>query len=507
MMKKKILSAALLLVLLGLPAAVSAWDGYTADEYFYDQLDADEKAVYRALAAASPYEQTGPQEIYVPMPQNTSRYSSTDFLYTALYSYRYDHPSDAAWIDHIMFKGPDGRDIPFEQLKAGTPDRLPAYEAFILEIHPACSLSELVSMDRMIGDMTRGADREMSRYDRASYILDRVSSRLVYDGSAADSASPLCIFDSRAICEGFSKVYKIMADKLGLPCVLSGGSAHMCVQVQMEDGLWYLVEPQGSLLLVGMDQVSGSSMYVPHEGPVHFRAAEGHDAVVFPAIPQRSYRPSQPHAPVTPPPVIPVSGRNPRPMGIPRLGNRICRSGDMNMTVFWVQTQLKATGRWYQGENWDCTGNLGDHTISEIRSFMRSRGYASHSGNVDQRVIDELCAALGSRIVPVYVGGYYDRMNSIMQGGSSGNMSRINSNLIEGVPRVMTGARWIQVCLKQLGYYSGSVDGMYGEGTERAVKAFQRGYGWEERNYVTLGVARAMLEAYVDRGGDLDRLP
>ena len=61
-------------------------------------------------------------------------------------------------------------------------------------------------------------------------------------------------------------------------------------------------------------------------------------------------------------------------MGVPQIGSRVYRSGDMNMTIFWVQTQLKATGRWYQGDNWDCTGNLGDHTISEIKAFMRNQG-------------------------------------------------------------------------------------------------------------------------------------
>lgn len=194
-------------------------------------------------------------------------------------------------------------------------------------------------------------------------------------------------------------------------------------------------------------------------------------------------------------------------MGVPQIGSRFYLSGDMNMTIFWVQTQLKATGRWYQGDSWDCTGNLGDHTISEIKSFMRSQGYSSHSGNVDQNVINELRNYLGGRLQPVYVGGIYDYMSSIMQGGSAGSMSRINSNLIDMIPHVTTGARWVQTCLKRIGYYNSSIDGMYGEGTERAVNAFQRDYGWEQRNYVTLGVARAMLEAYYQRGGRLSELP
>ena len=194
-------------------------------------------------------------------------------------------------------------------------------------------------------------------------------------------------------------------------------------------------------------------------------------------------------------------------MGVPSLGGRSYGDGDMNMVIYWVQVQMKATGRWYQGDNWDCTGRLGDHTVSEIRSFMRSRGYGSHSGRVDQNVIDELVRALGGSPVPVYVGGIYNAMSSIMWGGSAGSMDLIVSNLRDNIPHVTVGARWVQTCLKRLGYYNSSIDGMYGEGTERAVKAFQRDYGWEQRDYVTLGVARAMLEAYYARGGSLNSLP
>ena len=56
--------------------------------------------------------------------------------------------------------------------------------------------------------------------------------------------------------------------------------------------------------------------------------------------------------------------------------------------------------------------------MSEIRSFMQSCGYRSHTGVVDQNVIDELANYLGSRLEPVYIGGFYESMNSIMVGGS-----------------------------------------------------------------------------------------
>ena len=201
------------------------------------------------------------------------------------------------------------------------------------------------------------------------------------------------------------------------------------------------------------------------------------------------------------------SNLDPYDMGVPSIGSQVYRLNQQNMVVLWVQTQLKATGIWYQGEMWDVTGNLGDHTMSEIAAFMRSRGYSGHQGNVDQRVIDELAAFLGSQIEPVYVGGFYEYMNSLMSGGSEGSFYTIVSNLRDMIPHVTTGARWIQVILSSLGYYDSTIDGMYGEGTENAVKRFQRNSGFEERDYVSLGVARAMLEQYYYRGYSVYHLP
>lgn len=194
-------------------------------------------------------------------------------------------------------------------------------------------------------------------------------------------------------------------------------------------------------------------------------------------------------------------------MGIPNLNGQQYTEGDMNMTVYWVQFQMKATGRWYQGEQWDCTGNLGNHTMQEIASFMKSRGYSRHTGYIDQTVVNELASWLGYNVRPVYVGGFYEAMCSIMTGGSTGCMQAIVSNLRDMVPRETVGARWVQICLKHLGYYTSIIDGKYGEVTERAVMAFQRDFGFEERDYVSLGVARAMIEAYYYAGGDLTKLP
>lgn len=198
---------------------------------------------------------------------------------------------------------------------------------------------------------------------------------------------------------------------------------------------------------------------------------------------------------------------DPYDMGIPNLYGKTIKKDQMNLIVLWVQKQLKATGIYYQGEIWDETGHLGDHTMEEVASFMQSRGYKSHGGQIDQTVINNLADYLGYRVVPVYVGGFYTHMDSIMYGGHMGNMQAIISNLRDMIPHVTVGARWVQCCLKKLGYYNGVIDGKYGEATENAVKSFQKTFGFEQRDYVTLGVARTMLEQCYYSGCNLEDLP
>ena len=203
-------------------------------------------------------------------------------------------------------------------------------------------------------------------------------------------------------------------------------------------------------------------------------------------------------------PASEVSGLDPYDMGVPYIGNTDFRENMMNLVVFWVQTQLKATNVWYQGYQWDVTGNLGDHTMSEIRSFMQARGYLGHTGVINQEVIDAIAEYMGDRLVPVNIGGFYDAMNSITTKDAYGTMYQIVSNLRDMVPHVTNGARWVQSVLKGLGYYTGTIDGMYGERTDDAVRRFQRDNGFQERDYVSLGVARSMLEQYYWRGGSVN---
>ena len=295
MKKQAAFLSVLFVLLMALPMTALAYDGYRADRYLYDQLDADERAIYDTLASLNaPYTMDEITAI-VHMPESTTRYDSFDFLYVAYYAYVQDNPLDGAWIDNVDLKTTAGRSVQW----SGSPNggrNLPHYTDMLLVVTPYCTADDLYAVDLMFEGMTDQATPDMSRYDRAVYIQRKVCSRLTYDHNdlydAGTDCSPLCIRNGYAICEGFSKVYKILADKLYLPCVLSGGDGHMYVQIQMEDGGWYVLEPQGGLTLVGLDRVRNKIMYYPQMGPGHFEECHGHGAVTYPPIPAASYRAS-----------------------------------------------------------------------------------------------------------------------------------------------------------------------------------------------------------------------
>ena len=195
---------------------------------------------------------------------------------------------------------------------------------------------------------------------------------------------------------------------------------------------------------------------------------------------------------------------DPYMMQTPEIGDIAFSADMMNMVIFWAQSQLKATGTWDPGE---VSGCLDEGTMTAIRAFMDANGRPGHSGEVDQAVIDTLAAYMGNGLVQVPAGGYYNYMSVLFTVDPYGTMSFVVSNLRDEVEQETVEARWVQIVLRELGYYTGETGGQYGEVTQDAVNRFQRDHGFQERDYVSLGVARAMLEEYHNQEKDLLLLP
>ena len=206
----------------------------------------------------------------------------------------------------------------------------------------------------------------------------------------------------------------------------------------------------------------------------------------------------------TPKPATPTPNRNPAAMAPPFLGTQVCSAGDMSMTVFWVQTQLKATGRWLQDES--VTGLMDEATQAAVSALMAERGLPDHGGDIDQSVIDALTDTLGSWTVAVYTGGFYEAMAPVMDGGAEGSMILIGPLGMAGAVSSGSAVRWAQTCLSFLGYYHGSLHGEYNEATRAAVRLFNKENGFPGLDDLSLGSARALMEAYYYNRGDLGKL-
>ena len=92
-----------------------------------------------------------------------------------------------------------------------------------------------------------------SDYERLAFIHDALVEKCAYDMQAKTNPAQNpdayeaygALVSGSAVCEGYSKAMKLLCDRIGIPCVLVGGSAggeaHMWNYVQL-DGGYYLLD-------------------------------------------------------------------------------------------------------------------------------------------------------------------------------------------------------------------------------------------------------------------------
>ncbi|HIR28374.1 MAG TPA: Ig-like domain-containing protein [Candidatus Choladousia intestinigallinarum] len=96
-----------------------------------------------------------------------------------------------------------------------------------------------------------GLQGKTDRYYILKAIHDYICGRVVYGENAyAHTAAGVFIKNNQVVCEGYAKAFRILAKKFGIDSPLivgmarsgGGSEAHMWNYVQMEDGVWYLVD-------------------------------------------------------------------------------------------------------------------------------------------------------------------------------------------------------------------------------------------------------------------------
>ncbi len=147
--------------------------------------------------------------------------------------------------------------------------------------------------------------------------------------------------------------------------------------------------------------------------------------------------------------VAPGSAATPKPTATGSL-----KLGSSGSDVRTVQSRLKTLG-YYTGS---VDGDFGEATRAAVIAFQRANGL-----EVDGKVGAETLAKLNSSSAITY-----KQANATATPAPSLKLGSSGSEV-----------RTVQSRLKTLGYYTGSVDGDFGEGTQQAVILFQRANGLE----------------------------
>lgn len=162
------------------------------------------------------------------------------------------------------------------------------------------------------GKVTENAS---TRYDIIKNIHDYICLNTFYTTECIDySSSYGALVDGNAVCEGYSKAFKIICDELDIPCVDVFGNwdkeestAHMWNYVQMEDGIWYAIDVTWD----DNDGKDGREIVYRYflDGSLHFLTA--HDPsedfnitmFTYPEISRTAYDPNKSQATVTTMPI------------------------------------------------------------------------------------------------------------------------------------------------------------------------------------------------------------
>lgn len=152
---------------------------------------------------------------------------------------------------------------------------------------------------------------ETGRYQKVAAIHDYLAGNITYWGindsrSHTITGALLERYGYRGVCESYAKLFKIICDDFGIPCVLIAGRStenvsvadHMWNCVKMEDGQWYMVDvtwdsgsgfANHSQLLLGNDRVGDT--HIPYGVFTDFSQSSiaPYTPFVMPEISETSY--------------------------------------------------------------------------------------------------------------------------------------------------------------------------------------------------------------------------
>lgn len=231
-----------------------------AYEYYYQQLTPNQQAIYR-LVLEAPHQT---EKYTLKLPENGySLEKVRKELHPAIESVKMDHPEVMAWLFSVA-------DWSYDASRNAV--------TFTLTCQRFYDPEDQMCAEKLLDKIVAAANPEWDRYTKAWFVSNVVQAALDYDPVAEGSfytengkadyynSNILCINNGYAVCEGFSQLYKVIADRIGLPCVVVGSVSHAWIHVLMEDGNWYGQEPQNPVYLQGASTLPNSDMYELYDG-------------------------------------------------------------------------------------------------------------------------------------------------------------------------------------------------------------------------------------------------
>lgn len=252
-----------------LPDTPAILSNYNEGSYNYcDYLDKNNLAVYEAISAlVTPSTDkitiNFPEPVYILLDHDPRKnYTDEDNallnteifrnIRTGIFSAVLDFP-EIFWLDMANFP------VQYSQPKVSLDFKTLKYKltvstvAFTPNFYESYSSLENVGeykllLEKAIEDFP--VDEESSRYEQIKTIHDYICNFTYYDENADFCSSAVgSLIQPGVVCEGYSKGFKLICDRLNIPCVLvcgntdlEKGEAHMWNYVQMDDGKWYAID-------------------------------------------------------------------------------------------------------------------------------------------------------------------------------------------------------------------------------------------------------------------------
>lgn len=280
---------------------------------YYDQLDANGKAIYDDLSKIDIYD----REVETTLPEPMTAYADTvteipaeleTQILSAVDALRYDHP-EIYWLKF----GAGGTSNSIGYLKNG--NRITFTKVVFNIVVVDHYKNNLASVDSQLKEAVKNFPvTGDTLYEKIESIHDTLCSMITYKETDSSFDAVGALVYGEAVCEGISEAFKLICDYNNIPCVLvsgtgitsggAGGSGpHMWNYVRMENEKWYAVDATWDLgdgvvyheyLLVGSNTVSvfyGDSFHESHLASGDF-SGWGEKEFIYPTLSASQYNPA-----------------------------------------------------------------------------------------------------------------------------------------------------------------------------------------------------------------------